>query len=239
LSDEFRPPGVIREIADRLKAFYGPSITFPSDVEDPFRVLVRAILSQNTSYKNELKAFRTLDERIGVSPEALAGASAEAIAEAIRAAGQHKQRSERIKKVAGLVLKRFKGDLWPLISSRPVEEAREELMALPGVGRKTADIVLLFCARRPVFPVDRHIMRIFDRLGFLGPRPGYETIRAAVEEALGDDPEALLFTHLALIRLGREICRAKKPSCASCPLSDLCALARRAALVESPPQRSS
>jgi len=239
LIDELGPRGAIREVADRLRAFYGPSITFPSDVEDPFRVLVRTILSQNTSYKNELRAFKTLDERIGVSPEVLARASSEAIAEAIRVAGQHKQRSERIKKVAGLVLERFKGDLRSLISSRPVEEAREELMALPGVGRKTADIVLLFCARRPVFPVDRHIMRIFDRLGFLGPRPDYETIRAAVEEALGDDPEELLFAHLALIRLGREVCRAKRPSCASCPLSDLCALSRRVAPVEGRVQRSS
>ncbi len=232
MSGSPRPSKTVREVVERLRAFYGEAIRFPGDVEDPFRVLVRAILSQNTSYKNELRAFRTLDERIGVSPEALADADVEAIAEAIRAAGQHKQRSGRIKAVAVLVLERFGGDLRPLISSRPVEEARRELMALPGVGRKTADIVLLFCARRPVFPVDRHIMRIFGRLGLLGPRPGYEAIRAAVEEAVGDDPEALLFAHLALIRLGREICRARKPLCGSCPLSDFCELAKRVALVE-------
>jgi len=234
LRNELSRSRAIREVIERLRAFYGPSIKFPSDVEDPFRVLIRTILSQNTSYKNELRAFKTLDERIGISPVALAEASAGAIAEAIRTAGQHKQRAERIKKVASLVIERFNGDLRPLISSRPIEEAREELMALPGVGRKTADIVLLFCARRPVFPVDRHIKRIFDRLGFLGPRPSYEAIRTAVEEALKGDAEALLFAHLALIRLGREICRAKKPSCASCPLSDLCSLAKRVAPVESP-----
>ena len=234
MSSEPGPLDVIKEAIKRLKTFYGPSIKFPSDVGDPFRVLIRTILSQNTSYRNELRAFRMLDERIGISPEALAGASEEAIAEAVKVAGQHRQRSRRIKSVASLVIERFRGDLWSLIRSRSIEDARKELMSLPGVGRKTADIVLLFSARRPVFPVDRHIMRIFDRLGFLGPKPGYEIIRSAVEEALGDDPKALLFAHLALIRLGREICRARKPLCASCPLSDLCALAKRKIHVKKP-----
>jgi len=212
---------VIREVFKRLRELYGP-LKPPGDTGDPFKVLVRTILSQNTSYKNELRAFRALEERVGVEPAALASADEEAIAEAIRPAGQHRQRAKRIKAVAELVLERFKGDLGSVLEEPDVEAARSALMGLPGVGRKTADIVLLFCARRPVFPVDRHILRIFNRLGILGPKPGYEEVRKAVEEALGDDPEALLFTHLALIRLGRETCRARRPNCQGCPIADLC-----------------
>ena len=197
----------------------------PGDVDDPFRVLVRTILSQNTSYKNELRAFRALEAKIGVEPRALAEADVDAIAEAIRPAGQHRQRAPRIKAVAREVLERYGGDLWPLIRDKPLQEAREELMRLPGVGRKTADIVLLFCARRPVFPVDRHIARIIARLGLAGPKPGYEEVRSLVEQALSE-PGNLLFAHLALIRLGREVCRARKPLCASCPLADLCETAK-------------
>ena len=182
------------------------------------------MLSQNTSYKNEMRAFRALEERIGVEPSRLASEDISTIEECIRPAGQQKQRAIRIKAVAKEILEKYNGDLWPILRLEPVEEARRKLMALPGVGRKTADIVLLFCAKRPVFPVDRHIIRIFGRLGFLGPRPGYEDIRAFVEKAL--EPEDYLFAHLALIKLGREICRARKPDCPSCPISDLCSLGR-------------
>ena len=210
----------LREAVRRLRALYG-SLGPPGDTSDPFRVLVRTVLSQNTSYKNELKAFRALEERVGVEPEALASADLSAIEEAVRPAGQHRQRARRLKEIARLVLERYNGDLWPLLLREPVEEAREELMSLPGVGRKTADILLLFCARRHIFPVDRHIMRITARLGLLEGPVGYEAVRRLFEEAL-EGAEELLFAHLAFIRLGREICRARRPKCGSCPLADLC-----------------
>jgi len=215
----------MREIVRRLKAIYGP-LRPPGDLKDPFKVLIRTMLSQNTSYKNELKAFRALEGCVGIEPAKLASEDLSIIEECIRPAGQQRQRALRIKAAAREVLDKYGGDLWPLLRLEPLEEARRELMSLPGVGRKTADIVLLFCAGRPVFPVDRHIIRIFDRLGFIGPRPGYEDIRSFVEKAL--EPGDYLFAHLALIKLGREICRARKPDCPSCPISDLCDLGRRA-----------
>lgn len=213
-----RPEEKLREAVARLRALYG-RLEPPGDTSDPFKVLVRTILSQNTSYKNELKAYRALEERLGVEPEKLARADVALIAECIRPAGQHRQRAIRIRQVAEAVLERYGGDLWALLKSEPLEAVRKELMGLPGVGRKTADIVLLFCARRPVFPVDRHIKRIFLRLGLI-EREDYEAARALAEEAL--EPGDYLFAHLAFIRLGREVCRARRPSCPRCPLSDLC-----------------
>ena len=208
----------LEEVIERLKALYGP-LSPPGDVGDPFKVLVRTILSQNTSSKNEARAFRALEEEVGVEPERLAEADTSTIEECIRPAGQQKQRAARIKEVAKAILRSYGGDLWALLS-RPLEEARRELMALPGVGRKTADIVLLFCASRPVFPVDRHIMRIAGRLGLVRPGAGYEEVRKAFEDLL--EPGDYLFAHLALIRLGREVCRARRPRCRACPISDLC-----------------
>ena len=215
----------VREIAQRLRRLYG-DIRRPLD-PDPFRTLIRTILSQNSSYKNEVRAFRRLDEEIGVEPRRLAEADVGRIADCVRPAGQHRQRALRIKEVARRILEEHEGDLWGLLRDRPLEEARAELMRLPGVGRKTADIVLLFSARRHVFPIDRHILRIFSRLGLLGPRPDYEDIRRLVEEVL-PTPEDLLFLHLALIRFGREVCRAQRPRCPSCPLADLCGFSSRA-----------
>ena len=213
-----RPEEKLREAVARLKALYG-RLEPPGDTSNPFKVLIRTILSQNTSYKNELKAYRALEERLGVEPGRLADADVELIAECIRPAGQHRQRAIRIRQVARAVLERYGGDLWALLKSEPLEAVRKELMSLPGVGRKTADIVLLFCAKRPVFPVDRHIKRIFLRLGLVD-REDYEAVRALAEEAL--EPDDYLSAHLAFIRLGREVCRARRPSCLKCPLSDLC-----------------
>jgi len=209
----------LKKAIERLKALYGP-LSPPGDVSDPFKVLIRTILSQNTSYKNELKAFRALEEQVGIEPERLASAPEEDIARCIRPAGQHRQRAKRIKEVAKLVLERYGGNLWGLLRNKPVLEAREELMSLPGVGKKTADIVLLFCARKPVFPVDRHILRIASRMGLLGPRVDYDAVSELAIRAL--KPGDYLFAHLALIRLGREICRPRKPLCQACPIRDLC-----------------
>lgn len=212
------PEEKLREAVRRLRTLYGP-LRPPGDTSDPFRTLIRTLLSQNTSYKNEMKAYRALEEEIGVEPEKLANADLELIEKCVRPAGQQRQRAVRIKQVSELVLERYGGDLRPLLNSRPPEEARRELMTLPGVGRKTADIVLLFCAGRPVFPVDRHIKRIFVRLGLVG-REDYEECRSLAERSLR--PEDYLFAHLAFIRFGREVCRARNPSCRSCPLADLC-----------------
>jgi len=215
----------LREAVERLKGLYGP-LEPPGDVRDPFKVLIRTVLSQNTSYKNELRAFKALEERIGVEPSKLAEANEEAIAECIRPAGQHRQRARRIKEIARLVLELYGGDLWRLLRLEPVEEARGKLMGLPGVGKKTADIVLLFCARRPVFPVDRHILRIVSRMGLLGRRVDYDVVSDLAVRAL--EPGDYLFAHLALIRLGREVCRARRPSCRACPIRDLCATGSKA-----------
>lgn len=186
---------------------------------DPFKGLIRTILSQNTSRRNTQTAYQQLELLIGVEPRKLAEASLEKIAEAIRPAGMHHQRAETLKRVAEFVLKRYRGSLRPLLE-RPYEEARRELIALPGVGRKTADVVLLFEGGMGVLPIDRHIQRIAIRLGLVPKRADYDEVRRILEEA--SSPERYLDLHLNLIRLGREICKARSPLCDICFLLDLC-----------------
>lgn len=186
---------------------------------DPFRSLVRIILSQNTSYRNEEAAYKQLERDIGVTPEALARASVERIAKAIRPAGMHNQRGRTLKKVAEVVIERYGGDI-TLILQKPYPEAREELMALPGVGPKTADVLLMFDAGKAVIPVDRHIFRIAGRLGLVPPKAGYDDVRCALEAVA--DPAWYEDVHVLLIRFGREVCRAQRPRCGDCFLNDLC-----------------
>ena len=187
--------------------------------EDPFKSLIHTILSQNTNWRNEDTAYRRLEETIWVSPTTLADAQIAKIAEAIKPAGMYNTRSRVIKQVSEQVLARFGGDLGPVVA-KPYAEAREELMTLPGVGEKTADVVLLFNAGKHVIPVDRHIARIAKRLEIVPRSAPYDKIRTTLEQST--PPETYLDTHIKLIQLGREKCRPQHPKCQNCPLNILC-----------------
>ena len=205
------------EILRRLLSHY--ERTWRPSSGDPFRSLIRIILSQNTNYKNEATAYRRLDEMVGVEPLKLASSSTEDIAEAIRPAGMYNQRSRVIKSVAEIVLDRYGGDLDPVLQ-KPHGEAREELMTLPGVGPKTADVLLMFDAGKAIIPVDRHIFRITKRLGLVPERAPYDQVRMALESAA--PPGRHEDVHVFLIRFGREVCKALRPRCPECFLNDLC-----------------
>jgi endonuclease-3 len=186
--------------------------------EDPFKTLIRTILSQNTSWQNEATAYRRLDEMIGVTPTVISNAKLSEIAEAIKPAGMYNLRSKTIKRVATEVIERFDGDLTPIISKSYLE-ARETLMTLFGVGEKTADVVLLFNAGKRVIPVDRHIARIVKRLELVPENAPYDAIRGILEEAT--TPEHYLAAHIKLIQFGRDTCRAQNPKCHTCNLNNI------------------
>ncbi|MFQ6052768.1 MAG: endonuclease III domain-containing protein [Candidatus Bathyarchaeia archaeon] len=187
--------------------------------DDPFRSLIRIILNQNTNSRNEGMAYRRLEQEIGVTPGDISAAPVDSIAEAIRPAGMYNLRSVTIKRVAAVVAERFDGDLTPVLE-KPYEEAREILMSLPGVGPKTADVLLMFDAGKEVVPVDRHIFRITKRLQLVPERASYDEVRRALETAT--PPGRHEDVHVLLIRFGREVCRAQRPRCPECFLSDLC-----------------
>jgi len=206
-----------KEILNRVLDHYQQDWR-PGDPE-PFRNLIRTILSQNTSGRNQRIAFERLDREIGVTPQSLTETEINAIMSAIRPAGMFKQRAATIKEVSQLVLKKYKGDLNSVLK-KDYEEAREELMALPGVGRKTADVLLLFSGGKDVIPIDRHIHRIAQRTGIAPRNADYDDVRRKLEEAA--KKERYLDVHLLLIRFGREICRARSPRCGSCFLQNIC-----------------
>jgi len=193
--------------------------------EDPFKTLIRTILSQNTSWQNEATTYERLEETIGVTPNNLLIAKTSDIAYAIKPAGMYNLRSKTIKRVAAEVIERFDGDLIPIVS-KPYQEARETLMTLPGVGEKTADVVLLFNAGKHVLPVDRHIARISKKLELVPENAKYDEIRSKLEEAT--PPATYLDAHIKLIQFGRDTCRAQNPRCPICTLNDLCPYPRRA-----------
>ena len=187
-----------------------------------FEVLVGVVLSQNTSDRNALRAFNNLKRLIkSVTPEALLRLSDEELQCAIAPAGLHKRRAVMLKKLASVFL--TQGDcMIKRISELDVETARQLLLNLPGVGPKTADVVLLMYFDKPTFPIDTNIDRVSRRLGIVSPGARYEDIRRRFLELLGRETSVLRLMHLLLIQHGRETCKARKPLCDRCVVSGLC-----------------
>ena len=194
-------------------------VEFPPYNRDPFRGLVATILSQNTSSRNQAAAYERLEETVGITPERIDAAPTETITEAIRPAGMHNQRSRILKAFSRAVLDRYGGDL-ATVFEKSFTEAREELVELPGVGYKTADVALMFVAGRQVVPVDRHIDRVCKRLEIVPRNASYEDVRRTLDDA--SSPDRYRDVHLSFIRFGRQTCRARRPRCVECTLNPMC-----------------
>ncbi len=191
--------------------------------KEPFSTLIRTVLSQATNDKNRDKAFRNLSEMFEITPKALAGADVKEIEKAIRVGGLYRNKSRAIRELSRVIVEKFGGTL-DFIYSLPPEEARLLLMALPGIGPKTADVVLLFSGNKSVFPVDTHVNRVSKRLGLAVSNADYERIRLALQSLYS--PKDYLAAHLLLIMLGRKYCKARNPLHESCPVNMLCPSAK-------------
>jgi len=210
------------EILQRLKSSF--SIPRWADApKDPFQVLIKTVLSQATADRNTERAFRNLSRRFPITPKDLASARVEEIEAAIRVAGLYRNKSKVIKELSRLILEKFGGSL-DFIHSLPLEKARKTLISLPGVGPKTADVVLIFCAGKPTLPVDTHVNRVSKRLGLAPPNADYEGVREALQSLYS--PKDYLPVHLLLISLGRRCCKVRNPLCKPCPVNTLCPLGR-------------
>lgn len=187
--------------------------------KDPFKTLIITVISQNTNDRNTARAFENLSKRFSITPDALAKASVKEIEDAIRVAGLYRNKSKVIRELSRVILEEFNGSL-DFIYSMPLEEARKMLLRIPGVGPKTADVVLLFCAEKPTVPVDTHVNRVSKRLGLAPPNANYDGVRLTLQSLFPS--EEYFPVHILLILLGRKCCKARKTLCKPCPVNMLC-----------------
>jgi len=209
------------QIHKELLEFYGePTWRNPLP---PVDELVSTILSQNTNDTNRDKAFDALRQRFPTW-ETVRDAPANEVVDAIRPAGLGNQKGPRIQQVLKeITTQRGNLDLW-FLKDLPLEEARAWLTHFKGVGPKTAAIVLCFSLGRPAFPVDTHIYRVTGRIGLRPQTMGVEEAHPYLETLF--PPETYYAAHLNIIRLGREICHARKPDCPACPIRQVCDFGR-------------
>lgn len=208
---------IIRRVCALLEEAYGRPEFDP--VVGPLDELVLTILSQNTSAVNCRRAFANLRERFK-SWDEVRRADTREIEDAIRIgglagvkAGRIKKLLEKIKGLRGRLELDFLGDM-------PDKDARAFLMQFDGVGIKTASCVLMFSLGRPVFPVDTHVHRVARRLGLIGPSVSAEAAHKILQAMV---PAVLVYSlHVNLVRHGRQVCKARNPTCDLCVLLSVC-----------------
>jgi len=207
----------LRAIARRLAKAYGTPP--PPRHLPPLEELVLTVLSQHTSDTNRDRAYADLRRRFADWDE-VADAPLPALARAIRRGGLGPTKAVRIR----AMLRGIRDGGVPLddraFTTMTDQGLWDTLVALPGVGPKTAACVLLFSLDRPFFPVDTHVHRVAKRLGLVPARADAVATQASFQESVADDEMYPL--HMNLIRHGREVCTAERPRCSECVLRDLC-----------------
>jgi endonuclease-3 len=182
----------------------------PREPRDPYRTLIGCVLSHRTRDENSRRAARNLFEEIE-GPLDLLAMNQDTLKELIRCSGFYNQKSSNIVAISKVIVENFDGI---------VPDDRESLMRLPGVGPKTADIVLSYAFGKPAIAVDVHVSRVARRLGFAPDDAGPERVKEALEGLV--PPDSYIFLDNTFVRHGKEFCRNSNPRCSGCFLSELC-----------------
>jgi endonuclease III len=217
LSDLQEKRRLVKHITQNLESAYGVPVN--DSPYDPLSELILTILSQSTTDINSRRAFENLKRRFP-DWESARRARASSIAAAIKSGGLANAKSTVIKSALNEIKKR-RGELdLSFLHTSPIEEAREFLTSLVGVGPKTAACVLLFACNRKIFPMDVHILRITKRIGLVPGGFSDEQSHKRMEKLI--PPKKHYSLHVNLIRHGRQICRPQNPKCDKCSLIEQC-----------------
>jgi endonuclease-3 len=212
----------VRAIHDRLEKRFGP--LEPPRATDPLDELLLTVLSQHTSDLNAERAFADL-RRTFPGWDDVVRAPTPRVADAIRSGGLANTKAPRLQAILEEVHDREGAYDLSRLRDLPDAEARAYLTSLPGIGPKTAAVVLSFALGRDAIPVDTHVHRTTRRLGMVPSKSSAERADRLLHDLV--PPGLRTPLHVGLIRLGREICKAPTPRCAVCPLKDLCPTAPR------------
>jgi endonuclease-3 len=206
----------VAAVTRRLAKEYGP---VRRARRPPFDELVQTVLSQNTTDANSARTFASLKERFPRLAD-LATADVRSIAASIRLGGLERVKARYLKDITRELLARRGDTDLSLLNKMSDADAEAWLTSLPGVGAKTARVVLLFSFGRDVFPVDTHVLRLTKRLGFIPAKATADAAHKFWDERC--PPGKARELHLGLIRHGREVCAARRPACDACILAEPC-----------------
>lgn len=194
---------------------FGPQNWWPG--ETALEMMLGAVLTQNTNWKNVEKALRNLKGLHLLSLHGIRSQSTPELAERIRPVGYYNVKAKRLKNLIEFISDRYHGDL-PALLKEKTGVLREGLLSIKGIGPETADSILLYAAGRPIFVIDAYTHRILSRHSMIDDQATYDELQAYFMDHLPDDPELFNEFHALIVRTGKEYCR-KKPLCHECPLN--------------------
>ena len=201
------------KIYNKLLNHFGKQDWWPA--ETPYEVIIGAILTQQTSWKNVEKAINNLKKLDLMTPEKIANANIETLEKAVYPSGFYKQKASRIKKISRYLLENYNGNLNKFFS-RKTEKIRKELLKFPGVGFETADSILLYAGEKEIFVIDAYTKRMCKCHGING---SYEKVRHFFENNIPRDREIYNEYHALVVELGKNHCISRNPLCGECPLN--------------------
>jgi len=207
----------LRDLYGMLLAHFQVENWWPSD--SAFEVIVGSILTQQTNWENVTRSLDMMRSRELLSSRALSSVALGELEDVVRPCGFYRQKAERIVALARYLEEEFDGDSSELLEG-DLDEARERLLSLRGIGKETADSILLFAGGRPKFVAAAYVSRILSRTGLL-VSDEYDEIQSFVESEFSTDPGELATFYALLVQLAKSHCRTR-PACASCPIMREC-----------------
>ncbi len=209
----------IEEIRKRLYNFYGPLNWWPAD--NTFEVCVGAILTQNTSWKNVEKAIQNLKKAKILDCRTIAEEREKFIANLIKPSGYFNQKAKKLKAFCVFLKENYGCSLNEFFNSGNVEDLRKKLLSIWGIGKETADSILLYAGNKPVFVVDAYTKRVFSRHGICNEDVEYDQLRNCVENTIYKNVSFYNEFHAGLVSIGKDYCKKTSPVCNLCPLKDV------------------
>ena len=211
------------DIYHRLMAGYGPQYWWPAS--EPFEVIVGAILTQSAAWGNVEKAIANLKAAGALSPKALRRLPTSELAKLIYPSGYYNAKALKLKSFAHWLGEYYDDDLDRLFA-HDIDQLRQQLLSVHGIGQETADSIILYAANKPVFVIDAYTRRIINRIGLAPRGNSYSAYQALFMDNLPADTRLFNEYHALLVRLGKDVCR-RHPLCPECCLNNFCQFYRR------------
>lgn len=205
----------LNQVFCRLYSAFGAQHWWPAD--NPFEVIVGAILTQNTNWANVSRAIGVLKEKKLLNPKKLYQLKTNKLAGLIKSAGYYNIKAARLKNFLKFFFDTYAGEIKSIASQNP-EKLRSQLLAVNGIGCETADSILLYAFNKPIFVVDAYTKRILLRHKLIGKEADYSAVQNIFMRNLDKDIKKFNEFHALLVKLGKDYCRKQNPKCRICPL---------------------